>query len=350
MPIKKIDVESGNPYRDDEGQFAGPSSSSTTSAGADENEINSEDTEDASFENINWEDSFNNDNFDEDWDEEIESDKDFIKETNSKDFWHTQFPRTMDEVFEDVEKFFDNDDVISVLNNFNHAAFMPSAYGNSASYGQNSVIINAIAKGQYRPMTLLSAQEFDQKVKEKVSKDRWNGNVNWDEQPNSRLGMLQRGVNNVGRVVGSYLKGEGDLFLTNGAYGHCVYSAFNNYTAGGYGRKTLSMLVDNKQGKILDYDKYNSMKRESGLYSKLQDQNFRDEIKQRIVNTLVNKGVNQNDADRDARHFLKALENDEMFPAVCMGYDCVYNTNCNWCFILNFGNIYLRDDKPEFKI
>ena len=345
MAVTKIPVDSGNPYRDENGEFASPGQSddSTTSkldsSAPDTKLIDDSDDEDFDF------DAFDDsDDEEESEDEEAADIDEFIKSKNT-DFWHTMFPRSVDEVFDNIEKFVENKDVIGVLERNNHEAFFPGSYGNNSSYGANSVIINAIAKGQYKPMKLLPPQEFDKLVKERVTKSGYLGNVDWENQPTSRLGFLQRGVNHIDRISGVYLRNEGDLILTNGAYDSAVYTAYNDWTASGYGSKILSMLVDNKQAKIITSNEYSDLKRNSGFNSKMNDSSFCDNLRDRIEKALVAQGQSQVNANKDARHFIRALQNDNNFLAVCMGYDCIYDEGPKYCLVLNFGNIFLRDDK-----
>lgn len=218
----------------------------------------------------------------------------------------------------------------------NHTFFSSSTARTSHNY-INEVLTNLIAKKMFHPITEVDSSDFTK---------QWNlaqGMVGGDytKFPYADVGCVTRGVHNrTDRIADALGETNNSLVLPNGAYGSCIYTAYDNSTAKSYAGSrgyVFKMLVDNKNGNTITSSDYNSVRQQ--FISRLP------EMEDNLRAHLQSKGKDDNYCDKAIRMFDNTARQDDLFPAIIMGYDCVYEQGFDdYALILNYKHVKVKKE------
>lgn len=271
---------------------------------------------------------------------------DFLKEKAEKNKKAKQrenfFQRVkkIDEAFSDeaIETIY-TDEFIEKMKNYNfHTTDPGDIYGasNTSHSHINAVLTNEIARETFKPMKIENDKSaFRNLVKDFQKKYTSNdfayseGVDNLKQQPGI---YIQRGFSPSSANVRmtEYTTGKfSGLVLPNGAYGSCIYTAYDNFqTANSYSSGyIMEGYVSNQNGNILFYDDYYTLQRE---FSQKKPQ-----IMTRLKNNLEKRGYDSTVIDGIIRQFDNTSKYDENFVPLVCGYDAVVETNSEYCLVLN---------------
>jgi len=260
-----------------------------------------------------------------------EEEEDLSSWTERRNFWLSSEKRDPVWVCDNIEKFFDKE-VVDFIKKYDFHTSAPLGTNGTYNY-KNWTLTNAIAFQMYEPMTPLSPEEFDE-LKEKVRQSGYLYSYNAYDAP---LTYLERGFGNKEVIEKSYLSTQpNDCVLTDGAYGSCVYTAFDANTAKSYshGRYIMKYIIDNTKGHKIDRFEMNELK--------TKFQNRMPQVQARIEAHCKNIGLEDWQAQKIAKIFKTTVDSDETFPAVICGYDVYYAGS--YGLLLRFRNVVTRKD------
>ncbi len=249
-------------------------------------------------------------------------------------WWKYNKKRTVDDVVKNIGDYFD-DEILGVLEKYGWKSCDSMNAGRTSHSYINKPLLNAIASKQFRPLNIMDTSKFDNlfnPIKRAVLGSYYNKT---NAQRTQSYSFCERGFNNKD-IINYYLgRKSQDLKLPAGACGSCIYTAYDGQTSKSYGRYQMKFLVDNSKA-------YTMTDRDARYY-KSQLEMRMPEIEQGIRNKLANNPKYANYTDK-VIHIFKNNLRDETFVPLLMGADMVYEEGSDYGLILNFGDVYTRED------
>ena len=260
-----------------------------------------------------------------------------IKKIRQNLWWKNRDVYTPQDVIDNIDKFFD-DDVIEFLKKYNFDSTNTMGAPKTSHSHINSTLFNAMAHKAFHPLKIMEDKEFDTITRRLYMQ----GNHYGSGVPYAEYGFIQRGFSNK-EIIKSYLgETNPDCILTAGAYGSCIYTAYDGYTAQGYARRkgpngyVMNFVVDNQKAKTIKKSDYIAKRRE--LIKKLP------ETETKIIQSLKQQGKDDMTANRIAKIYRNTLTKDDTFGAFLMGYEMLYEDGVQYGLLLNFKNAYTKKD------
>lgn len=266
-------------------------------------------------------------------------------------WWESRELRDVQYIVDNIDKYFEDDmlDAIekagfSTTDRYNK--FFPSSTKRTSHSYINAVLTNLVAKKMFHPITEVEPKEFDKEWKQNmqsVASSHYGSNYfDVSRFPYQAVANTGRGVHNRDARVAD-MRGETDnpLILPNGCYGSCTYSAYdqNLYTAKSYAGRSgyvFKMMIDNKAANTITSANYSQIRRDF-----LQHE---PEMEQKLTEYLQKKGKDSNYIQKMCRILRTTTQNDYTFPAVMLGYDCVYETSSQYSLILNYKHVKVKKE------
>lgn len=277
-----------------------------------------------------------------------EDGEDFGAWIQRRKFWLSEQPRDPDWVIDNIEQFFDKE-VIDYMERWDYHTSASLSISGKTTYdaNRNMTLTNAIALQMYQPMTPIEPAEFDA-MKAEIARrgELWPSDAKRVPQL-----YLERGFSGDPRVIeASYLREQpNDLILTQGAYGSCVYTAYNPHTASSYARR--SSVGSSRNGSsgyimryILDQSSTKGINYNEAMQLRNRMRGRAQEAAGRITQHALKMGIEQSKAEKLGRIFASTIDYDEMFPAVICGYDIVYDPGSQYGLLLRFRHVKTRRD------
>lgn len=254
-------------------------------------------------------------------------------------WWKSDELRDTQYIVDNIDKFYEDD----ILDEIEKAGFIAidkdgSYYGttNTTHSYINEILTNLVAKKKFNPITELDNAQFDREWR---MAQRMNTR-GYDNFPYMDVACVTRGVHSADdRLADSLGKTDNKLVLPNGMYGSCIYSAYDTYTArsyaGGMGT-VMRFLIDNKNGNTITDTDYYVVSREFKARLPEMEKNLRESLQKR--------GKDDDYCDKVIRQFHNTATMDQLFPALMLGYDCVYDTGAKYSLILNYKHVKTTKD------
>lgn len=343
MKKMKSDNTKGNPNHDSLGRFSSsPSDSAAKNTGVD----SSSDTATATMPNFSWmkkKGQTATSQFS--WmkkkgqgsEDNAQKKNSLWEQVKKERWWKNRELHDVQYVVDNIDKYYDDDMLDEIEKAGFHTTDKTGYFGNtntSHSY-INTILTNLIAKKMFHPITVVDNNEFRQEWDIAKRSAGTIGNM-----PYADTACITRGVHSPGdRLEDAMGKTDNKLLLPNGVYGSCVYSAYDNTTAkgyAGYSGHVMSFLLDNKNANTIDETAYSTIKR--NFKSKLP------EIEKNLKESLKNRGKDDTYCDNVVRQFHNTAINDDTFPALLLGYDCVYCLSPRYSLILNYKHVKTMKD------
>lgn len=252
-------------------------------------------------------------------------------------WWKSRELHDTQYIVDNIDKYYDDDMLDEIEKAGFHTTDKTGYFGrtNTSHSYINSILTNLVAKKMFYPVTVVPSDEFR---KEWSIAQRSAGSMK--NMPYSDTACITRGVHSPeDRLTDALGKSDNRLVLPNGVYGSCIYTAYDGHTAksyAGYSGHVMSFLLDNKSANTIDETAYNSVRR-----------NFRarlPEIENNLKESLKKRGKDDAYCDKIVRQFHNTAMNDATFPALLLGYDCVYNLSPQYSLILNYKHVKTMKD------
>lgn len=243
-----------------------------------------------------------------------------------EDMWVAK-PKTVQEVIDNVDKFF-SEDVLTMIEKYGfHTCDSMGAGKTSHSY-INKPLLNAIAARQFEPLKIIPNNEFDNYFRIAKAHGSYNNAHSRD------WAYCQRGFGNTSTIDIYTGKRKPDLLLPAGAYGSCIYTAYDSSTANSYSKGVLMSYV-------IDMTKAKTMTNIEERNYKSKMQNAFPQMENKIRARLQKMGKDQLYCDKVIHNFQNCLR-DETMVSVMMGYDAVFEINQQYLKILNWRNVLTK--------
>lgn len=254
-------------------------------------------------------------------------------------WWKSDELRDTQYVVDNIDKYYEDDMLDEIEKAGFHTADRNGSYFGTTRTSHshiNAILTNLVAKKKFNPITVLDNAQFD---------SEWNmaqkmNTRSYNNFPYVDTACVTRGVHKADdRLADSLGKTDNKLVLPNGMYGSCIYSAYDTFTARSYAGSSgvvMRYLIDNKNGHTITDTDYNVVSRDFKARLPEMEKNLRESLKKR--------GKDDTYCDSVVRQFHNTAMNDELFPALMLGYDCVYNTGAHYSLILNYKHVKTTKD------
>lgn len=277
----------------------------------------------------------NNDNGEEDFNAFFES----LNQKSNDSEWHKNHDLlTVDQVIENIDKYV-SDNILDFFRahpkKSGQGKYLwhdPDLGGVHFSYEVPIIFLNAIAKEQFVAAKEIDETEFKNYINEISS---LNGGSTQGRYPQGNYVHLKRGSGHVDATLIAVGKKDSDLLLPNGMLGTCVYSSYNGYTHSTYGDVTTDIIVE-KSDRICD--RSTAMQLRSDFLKK------KNIWEPKLKQALLNKGLNDQEADEFMYPIIKGIENDQNSVALMCGYEMINETGRGWGLILNYRHCKIRSE------
>lgn len=254
-------------------------------------------------------------------------------------WWKSDELRDTQYVVDNIDKYYEDDMLDEIEKAGFHTADRNGSYFGTTRTSHshiNAILTNLVAKKKFNPVTELDNAQFNRewRMAQRMNTGGYNN------FPYMDVACVTRGVHKADdRLADSLGKTDNKLVLPNGMYGSCIYSAYDTHTARSYaGSRGVVMryLIDNKNGHTITDTDYHVVSREFQARLPEMEKNLRESLQKR--------GKDDTYCDNVVRQFHNTAINDELFPALMLGYDCVYNTGANYSLILNYKHVKTTKD------